>query len=83
MKSVAGDLSLRPRVVTELLGARVEALIERWSCKGFFGPLIDESCTKTGRVVTVGIGEDNAIIVQIEDDEGWVHTASRFRRLAP
>jgi len=72
---MTGDSSIRPRVVTELIGTRVEALVEKQ------GPLHDETRKLIGRIVTVGIGDDNAIVVQIECDDGWIHTTTEFRRL--
>lgn len=65
-----GDLSLRPRISTELLGARVHALIPG------LGPFGDEVLEKTGRIVTVAIGDRETIVVQIEDDEGWIYTTN-------
>lgn len=81
------DLSKAARVVTELLGVRVEVTIERWIHEGpLFGPWTstDTSYTKTGRIVTVGIGDENKIIVQLEEDDGYMYTytASRVRRIA-
>lgn len=76
-----GQVSIRPRVVTELIGVRVAALIPE------LGPLGDETLEKIGRIVTVAIGDRCTIVVQIEDDDGWVYTTNAsaypLRRLAP
>lgn len=78
---MSGDLTIRPRVVTELIGVRVAALIPE------LGPLGDETAEKIGRIVTIAIGDRGTIAVQIEDDEGWVYTTNAsaypLRRLAP
>ena len=66
---MTGDITLRPRIVTELIGARVEAWIPK------LGPLHDEVLPKIGRVVTAAVC-DGTIVVQIEDDAGWIYTTS-------
>ena len=79
---MSGDLSIRPRIVTELIGVRVAAVIPDLGSWG------DEALKeKIGRIVTVAIGDGGTIVVQIEDDEGWVYTTNAstypLRRLAP